>query len=72
MWAVNGVGNHIGDVMIIMLASSAVDREFESQLGETKDYKLVFAASQQSMKLLGVRTILHSVCKLLTNTNIFI
>ena len=25
--------------MIIVLASSAVDREFESQSGETKDYK---------------------------------
>ena len=32
--------NHIGGVMVSVLASSAVDRGFESQLGQTKDYKI--------------------------------
>ena len=31
-------------VIVIMLASSAVDRGFESRSGETKDYQLVFVA----------------------------
>ena len=31
--------NHIGGVMVSMIASSAVDRGFESRSGETKDKK---------------------------------
>ena len=31
-------GNRIGGVMICVLASIAVDREFEPQSGQTKDY----------------------------------
>ena len=31
---------HIGGVMVSVFASSAVDREFESRLGHTKDYKI--------------------------------
>ena len=30
--------NHIGGVMVSVLASSAVDRGFESRSGQTKDY----------------------------------
>ena len=30
--------NHIGGVMVSMLASSAVDRGFEPRSGQTKDY----------------------------------
>ena len=30
----------IGDVMVSVLTSSAVDREFESRSGHTKDYKI--------------------------------
>ena len=32
--------NRIGGVMVSMLASRDVDRGFESQSGETKDYKI--------------------------------
>ena len=32
--------NSIGDVMISMVVSNMVDRRFESQLGQTKDYKI--------------------------------
>jgi hypothetical protein len=32
--------NRIGGVMVIVLASSAVDREFEPRSGQTKDYKI--------------------------------
>jgi hypothetical protein len=32
--------NRIGDVMVNMLASSVVDRGFESRSGQTKDYKI--------------------------------
>ena len=34
------VFNRIGDVMVSVLASSAVDRGFEPQSGQTKDYKI--------------------------------
>ena len=34
------VTNHIGDVMVSMLVSSAVDHEFETRSGQTKDYKI--------------------------------
>ena len=32
--------NRIGDVIVSVLASSAVDRGFEPRLGQTKDYKI--------------------------------
>jgi hypothetical protein len=32
--------NSIGGVMVSVLASSAVNRGFEPQLGQTKDYKI--------------------------------
>ena len=32
--------NHIGGVMVSVLALSAVDRGFEPRLGKTKDYKI--------------------------------
>jgi hypothetical protein len=32
--------NHIGGVMVSVLASSAVDRGFEPRSGQTKDYKI--------------------------------
>ena len=31
--------SHIGGIMVIVLAASAVDRGFEPQSGQTKDYK---------------------------------
>jgi mannose/fructose/N-acetylgalactosamine-specific phosphotransferase system component IID len=34
------VGNHISDVIVSVLASSMVDREFELCSGQTKDYLL--------------------------------
>ena len=37
--------NRIGDVMVSMHTSSAVDREFEFRFGQTKDYKINFVAS---------------------------
>jgi len=35
--------------MVSVLTTSVVDRELESRLGQTKDYKLVFVASPLSM-----------------------
>ena len=35
-----GIFKLIGGVMVSMLASSAVDREFESRSGQTKDYEI--------------------------------
>ena len=32
--------NYIGDVIVSVFASSAVDRGFESRSGQTKDYKI--------------------------------
>ena len=32
--------NHIGGVMVSVLATSAVDRVFEPRSGKTKDYKI--------------------------------
>ena len=32
--------NHIGGVMVSVLASSAVNRGFELRSGQTKDYKI--------------------------------
>jgi hypothetical protein len=37
--------NCIGGVMVSVLASSAVDRWFEPQLGQTKDYKIGICCS---------------------------
>jgi hypothetical protein len=34
------VFNHIGGVMVSVLTSNAVDRGFEPQSGQTKDYKI--------------------------------
>jgi hypothetical protein len=42
------ITNHIGGVMVSVLALSAVDRGIEPQSGQTKDYKMVFAASPLS------------------------
>ena len=43
--------NHIGGVMVSILASSAVDFGFEPQSGQTTDYvKLVFVASLPTMQ----------------------
>jgi len=36
--------NHISGVINVVLASSAVVHGFECQLGEIKDYKMVFDA----------------------------
>jgi hypothetical protein len=40
--------NHIGGVMVRVLAFNAVDRGFEPRLAKTKDYKLVFVATPLS------------------------
>ena len=45
--------NHIGGVMVSMLASSAVDRGFESQSDQIKDYKIgvcCFSAKQAALR----------------------
>ena len=47
--------NHSGGAMVSILASSAVDRGFEPQSGQTKDYKIVFAASLLIIQHSGVR-----------------
>jgi uroporphyrinogen-III synthase len=41
--------------MVNMVASSAVDCEFEPRLNQTKDYKMVFVASPLSMQHLVER-----------------
>jgi len=44
--------NHIGDVMVSVLASSAVDRMFESRSDQTKDYDIsicCFSAKQTAL-----------------------
>jgi hypothetical protein len=44
--------NRIGGMMVSVLALNAVDREFKSQSGQIKDYKiLVFVASLLRMQL---------------------
>ena len=40
--------NRIGGVMVSVFESSAADRGFEHQSGQTKYYKLVFVASPLS------------------------
>ena len=45
--------NRIGGVMVIGLASSAVDRRFESQSGNTKDYDIgicCFSANHSALR----------------------
>ena len=37
---IHTIENHIGGVLISVLASSAVDRGFESRSGQSKDYKI--------------------------------
>jgi len=39
------MNNRLCDLMVSVLASSVVDRGYESHLGQTNDYKLVFVAS---------------------------
>ena len=41
--------------MVSVIVSSVVEREFESRSGETKDYTVVFAASQLITHHLGER-----------------
>ena len=48
--------NHVGGVMVSMLAASSVDGGFETRSSQTKDYKLVFVASPLSMQHSGERT----------------
>ena len=46
--------NRIGAVMIIVLASSAVDRGFESRSGQNKDYEIgicCFSAKHASLRV---------------------
>jgi hypothetical protein len=38
--AASPISNHIGGVMVSVLASSAVDRGFDPRSGQTKDYKI--------------------------------
>ena len=43
IWIIKSVdlyNNRIGGVMVRVLASSVVDRWFESRLGQTKEYKI--------------------------------
>ena len=37
--------NHIGGVMVNVLASIVVEPGFEPRLGQTNDYKLIFVAT---------------------------
>ena len=47
--------DHLGDVMVSLLASSAVGCGFEPRPGQTKDLKIDIAASQLGTQHLGVR-----------------
>jgi hypothetical protein len=45
--------DHIGGAMVSVLASSAVDREFEPRSGQTKDYKIAiccFSAKHEALR----------------------
>jgi hypothetical protein len=42
--------NHIGGLLVSVLASSVVIHWFEAHSGQTKDYKLVSVVSQLSMQ----------------------
>ena len=41
--------NRIGDVMVSVLASSAVECGFEPRSGQTKDYKIGIVASSETL-----------------------
>ena len=43
--------HHIGGVMVSVLASSAIDHEFESRSGQTKDYKIGICCSAKHSAL---------------------
>jgi hypothetical protein len=48
--------NHIGGVMVSLLASIEVDRGFEPRSGETKDYKIgicCFSAKRVALRIKG-------------------
>ena len=45
----------IGNIMVSVLASCVVDRGFEPQSGQTKDYKIGIVASPLSMQHYGER-----------------
>jgi hypothetical protein len=47
--------------MVSTLSLNAIDFGFKPRSGETKDYKLVFAASALSMQLEGVRAITNGI-----------
>ena len=45
--------NHIGGIIVSVLASSAIDRGFEPRSGQTKDYKLgicYFSANHTALR----------------------
>ena len=47
--------NRIGGVMVSILASTLVDRGFETRSGQTKDRKMIFLASPLSTHHKGER-----------------
>ena len=53
-WLLEVLWNRIGDVMVSVLASSAVDRGFEPRSGQTKDYKIgicCFSAKHTALRI---------------------
>ena len=46
--------NNLEDVMVGMSTFSSMDRGFDHQLGQTKNYKLIFSNSLLSMQHYGV------------------
>ena len=47
----SNIQNHVGDVMVSMVSSSAVDRRFKFRSGEPKTVILVYCASPLSTRL---------------------
>jgi hypothetical protein len=47
--------NHIGGVMVRVLASNAVDRGFDTQSGQTKDYKIGIRCFSANYKQAALR-----------------
>ena len=45
--------NHIGSVMVNMLALSAVDHGFKPWSGQTKDYKMACSIKEKEQRLVG-------------------
>jgi hypothetical protein len=45
--------NHVGCVMVIVLASSVVDRGFEPRSDQTKDYKIARSIKEKEKRLVG-------------------